>query len=134
MADIVSDLAEKSGLSLDQAKKGLGAVLAYVKEHVPEDAFAQVGAAVPDSDQIMAAAGLEQESGGILGAIKEKVGRLFGGGGAAALLSKLSEMGLSVEQARAFVPRVMEFLKGKLPESLTKQIAGLLPVPEEAPA
>lgn len=134
MADIVSDLAAKSGISIEQAKKGLGAVLAYIKEQVPEGTFSQVSAAVPNSDQIMAAAGLEQESGGILGAIKEKVGKLFGGGGTAALLSKLSEMGISVEQARAFAARVTEFLKDKLPESVTKQIAGLMPMPEEAPA
>jgi len=134
MSDIVSDLAEKSGISVEQAKKGLGAVLAFVKEHVPEDAFSQVSTAVPNSDQIMAAAGLEQESGGIIGTLKEKIGKLFGGGGVAALLSKLSSMGISAEQAKAFIPRVMEFLKGKLPDSITKQIAGLLPMSEETHA
>src|SRR5262245_15836001 len=134
MSDIVSDLAAQSGLSLDQAKKGLGAVLSFVKEHVPAESFSQVSAAVPDSDKIMAAAGLQEESGGIIGTIKEKVGKLFGGGGVAALLSKLSSLGISAEQAKAFIPRVMEFLKGKLPDSVTKQIAGLLPQPEEATA
>ena len=48
MSDIVSDLAAKSGISTEQAQKGLGAVLTYVKESVPEDAFAQVSAAVPE--------------------------------------------------------------------------------------
>lgn len=134
MSDIVSDLAARSGISTEQAKKGLGAVLSYVKESLPEGAFAQVSAAVPESDQIMAAAGLQEESGGILGAIKDKVGKLFGGGGAAALISKLSSLGISAEQAQAFIPRVMEFLKGKLPESVMKQIAGLLPAHEETPA
>jgi len=134
MSDIVSDLAAKSGISTEQAKQGLGAVLSYVKESLPEDAFAQVSAAVPNSDQIMAAVGPQEESGGIIGTIKDKVGKLFGGGGAPALLSKLSGLGISAEQAQAFLPRVMEFLKGKLPDSVTSQISKLFPAPQEAPA
>jgi len=134
MSDIVSDLAAKSGLSNDQAKKGLGAVLSFVKESVPQDTFAQVSGAVPESDQIMAAAGEREESPGIIGTIKDKVGKLFGGGGPAALLTKLSSLGISAEQAQAFLPQVMGFFKSKLPDSVTKQISGLLPTPQETPA
>ena len=134
MSDIVSDLAAQSGLSPDQAKKGLGAVLSYVKESVPEDTFAQVSSAVPESDEIMAAVGShEEESGGIIGAVKGAVGKLFGGG-SSALISKLSSLGISAEQAQAFLPRVMEFFKSKLPDAVVKQIGGLLPTPQETPA
>lgn len=135
MSDIVSDLADKSGLTHDQAEKGLGAVLSFVKESVPDDTFAQVSAAVPGSDQLMAAAGPhEEESRGVIGTIKDKVGKLFGGGGATALLARLSSAGISAEQARSFLPRVMEFFKSKLPDSVTKQLTGLIPAPQEAPA
>ena len=135
MSDIVSDLAAKSGISPEQAKKGLGAVLSFVKESLPEGTFAQVRAAVPDSDQIMAAAGPHEESsGGILGTIKDAASKLFGGGGAAALLSKLSSLGISAEQAKGFLPQVMEFFKSKLPDSVVKQISGLLPIPQETQA
>ena len=41
MADIVSDLAARSGLTPEQAQKGLGAVLAYFKGSVPEEDFAK---------------------------------------------------------------------------------------------
>src|SRR5262245_41033009 len=116
MSDSVSELAAQSGSTPGQAKKGLGAVLAYFKESVPEEAFAKVSAAVPGSDQMMAAAGpAEQPSGGVLGAIKDVAGKLFGGGGASALISKLSNLGISAEQAQKFLPKVLEFLKGKLP-------------------
>jgi hypothetical protein len=134
MADIVSDLAAKSGISVDQAKKGLGALLSFVKTSVPQDTFAQVSAAVPDSDQMMAAAGPIEGSGGIIGTIKDKVGKLFGGGGVTALISKLSSLGISAEQAQAFLPRVMEFFKSKLPDSVTQKLSGLLPVPQETSA
>jgi hypothetical protein len=129
MSDIVNELAEKSGISPEQAKKGLGAVLSYVKESIGEDQFSQIHAAVPNADEYMAAAGPSEQSRGILGSIKEAI---FGGGGAAALIAKLSSLGISAEQAQAFLPRVMEFLKSKLPESVTKQFSNL--VPEETHA
>jgi hypothetical protein len=134
MADIVTDLAEKSGISPDQARKGLGAVLSFVKEKVPEDTFAQVSAAVPGSDQMMAAAGEPGErSGGVIESIKGVASKLFGGGGAA-LLSKLSGLGITAEQAQSFLPRVMEYFKGKLPDSVMQKVSGLFPTPQGAPA
>jgi hypothetical protein len=104
MAEIVSDLAEKSGISPDQAHKGLGAVLSFVKESVPQDTFAQVSAAVPGSEQMMTAAGeREERSGGVIESVKAVASKLFGGGGAA-LVSKLSSLGISAEQAQSFPP------------------------------
>jgi uncharacterized protein (DUF2267 family) len=134
MSDSVSDLAAKSGLSPDQAQKGLGAVLSFVKESLPAETFAQVSAAVPGSDEMMAAAGPQEDSGGVLGSLKGMAGKLFGGGGPAALIARLSSLGISVEQMQSFLPRVMEFLKDRLPESVTKQLSGLLPNPEETSA
>jgi hypothetical protein len=136
MSDIISDLAENSGISADQAKKGLGAVLSYAKASLPAETFDQVSAAVPGSEQMMAAAGPHEEpSGGILGSIKELASKFFGGGGAAAgLLARLSSLGISAEQAQSFLPRVMEFLKSKLPDSAMKQVSKFLPVPEETHA
>ena len=135
MSDIVTDLASKCGISPEQAKKGLGAVLAFVKEQVPDDTFAQVSAAVPGSDQMMAAAGPREEpSGGVIETIKGMASKLFGGGSAAALLAKLSSLGISAEQAQSFLPKVLEFLKGKLPDSVMKQISGLIPTPQETTA
>jgi Protein of unknown function VcgC/VcgE (DUF2780) len=81
MSDVISELAAKSGLSPEQAKKGLGAILSFLKASVPEETFAKVSSAVPDSDQMMAAAGPHEEpSGGIVGAIKGVADKLFGGG------------------------------------------------------
>jgi hypothetical protein len=135
MSDIVSDLAAKSGLSVDQAKKGLGSVLSFVKESLPADKFAQVSAAIPGSDQLMAVAGPQGEpSGGIIGSIKGIAGKLFGGGGAAGLIAKLTSLGIPAEQAKSFLPHVMELLKSKLPEPAMKQVSDLLPTPQEARA
>jgi hypothetical protein len=59
--------------------------------------------------------------------------KVFGGGSGAAL-AKLSQLGFSAEQISAFVPKVLEFLKGKVPDNVLEQVNGLLPQPEEAVA
>src|SRR5262245_1024124 len=134
MSDIVSDLAARSGLTPEQTQKGLGTVLSFLKGVLPAETFAQVSAAVPGSDRMMAAAPREEPAGGLVGAIKGVAHKLLGGDGAAALLAKLSSLGISVEQAQAFLPRALEFLKGRLPDPVMNQSCGLLRVSETARA
>jgi len=130
MADFISDLASESNVNQDQAKKGLGAILAFMKDKLPADAFSKVNAAVPGADGMISAFQSAPEAhGGMLDAVKGAVGKLFGGG---EILAKLSKLGFSTEQLTAFIPKVLEFLKGKLPADVMKQVSGLLPVPEHA--
>jgi len=133
MADTVTDLADKTGISPDQAQKGLGAVLGVLQNKLPADTFSQVSAAIPGSDGMMAAAESDQgsSSGGVLGAVTAMVGKLFGGSGTE-LVSKLSGLGFSAEQVTSFLPNVLEFLKARLPEGLMSKVSGLLPGPKEA--
>src|SRR5262249_15048514 len=131
-----SELASRTGISADQAKKGIGVVLYFLKDHLPAAAFSKVSAAVPDADGIMAAAPTgEEASGGVLSAITGVVGELFGGGGgAAAMAGKLAQLGLSAEQLQKFLPGVLDFLKAKLPEDVVKQISALMPAGEKVGA
>jgi hypothetical protein len=131
MADIINDLASKSGISPDLAKKGLGTVLAMFKDKLPEGVFTKVQGAIPGADTLMqeAAAGGEEESHGLLGAVSDMAGKLFGGGSAAAMASKLAGCGFSAEQLEKFLPNVLEFLKNKLPADALKQVTALLPIP-----
>jgi hypothetical protein len=132
MADVISDLANKCGISPDLARQGLGAILGVFKQKLPDESYARLSAAVPNSDALVEAAeNAPEQSGGVLGAIGDMAGKLFGGGGAEAL-GKLTKLGFSTEQIGAFVPKVLEFLKGKVPESVLKQVVGLLPQPEAA--
>jgi uncharacterized protein (DUF2267 family) len=130
VADFISDLAAKSGVSPDLARKGVGAVLAVLKDKLPAGLFSQVQSAVPNADSLMAASSQAEESsgGGVLGAVTGAVGKLFGGGGAAAALaSRLAQLGFSSEQLQKFLPNVLEFLKSKLPADAAKQLSALLP-------
>jgi hypothetical protein len=134
MADIVSELASKCGVSADAVQKGLGTILGLIKSKLPAETFSKISAAVPGSDSMMsAAANLEgQASGGVVEAVKGAFGKLFGGADASAALSKLSQLGMTPDQVTKFIPQVMEFLKSKLPAKVMDQISGMLPVPQEA--
>ena len=135
MADIASELASKCGISTEAAQKGLGVVLGLFKSKLPAETFSKISAAVPGADNMMSAAADtgKEASGGVISAVKGAVGKLFGGGGATdALISKFGQLGMSADQIQGFLPKVMEFLKGKLPENVMNQISGLLPTPQEA--
>jgi hypothetical protein len=132
MSDIVADLAARSGLTPEQVHKALGAVLSFAKKSLPESAFNQLSAAVPDSAQMMAAAETHEESsGGILDTLKGMAGKMFGGGSSAALLSKLSSLGISAEKLQSFLSQVVQSLKGKCPDSVVEKLNELVPTPQE---
>jgi len=131
MADIISDLAAKSGVSADLAQKGMGALLSFVKEKIPAESFSKVTGAIPGADTMMAAAAEEgqEASGGIISTVSGLAGKLFGGaGGASELVSKLTQFGLSADQLQRFIPTVLEFLKGKLPGDVMNKITALIPI------
>jgi hypothetical protein len=137
MADIINELASKSGVSPEMAKKGLGTLLAAFKHALPAESFAKIEGAVPGADRLLADAQAEgeQSSGGILGAIKGLAGKLFGGGeGPAALAAHFGQLGFSPDQVNRFVPQVVEFLQSKLPPDMMKHVTALLPHAEGAAA
>jgi hypothetical protein len=134
MADIISELAGKCGISSELAQKGLGAVLAYLKTNLPPETYAQVSAAVPAADNLAAEAqATPQQTGGMMSALVGAVGKLFGGGGnEGQLLSRLTSAGFSADQLEKFLPGVLEMFKGKLPDDVMKQLGEHVPVPEAA--
>jgi hypothetical protein len=131
MADIVTDLAGKSGLSPELVRKGLGAILEVFKDKLPADTFAKISSAVPGAEGLMATAKSSAEtSGGVLSAVTGAVGKLFGGS-AAEMASKLTHLGFSAEQLQAFLPKVLEILRSRLPADVVSKIGGLLPAAKE---
>lgn len=130
MADIINEMASKCGISPEMAKKGLGTLLAAFKHVLPAEGFAKIENAIPSAADMMAETQAQGEasSGGVLGAIKDMAGKLFGGGGSPdALAAHFGKLGFSADQFENFIPRVVEFLKGKLPPDLMKHVSALLP-------
>jgi hypothetical protein len=132
MSDLLNDLASKSGISLDQAKSGMGALLSALKGGLPAESFSKVSEAIPGSEEMMnEGAEAPKESSGMLGSIAGMAKKLVGGGGAVggagAVLSKLSGAGFSMEQVQKFMANVLAFLKSKLPADVMGKITGMLP-------
>ena len=133
MADLVSELASKAGVSTEQARKGLGAVLALLKDKLPGNVFSQIQSAVPGAEGLMTDAKAAPEaSGSLLDTVKEMAGKLFGGSGA--LASNLSRLGFSAEQGQNFLSTVLDFLKNKLPPDVMDKLSGLIPTGVKAGA
>src|SRR5262245_57503422 len=99
MADIASELASKCGISLESAQKGLGAVLGFFKSKLPAESFSKISSAVPGAEGMMtsAAEAGEQASSGVIGAVKGAIGKIMGGGGVDAVVSKFGALGMTAE-------------------------------------
>jgi hypothetical protein len=126
MADLVNELAQRSGVSPDIARKGMGAVLSFLKGKIPEDAFAKVSSAVPDAAHAMDDAETDKPAGGgVVGAITGAASKIFGGAG---LAGKLTQLGFSADQVPGFLKNVVAFLKDKVPGDAMKQLTSALGV------
>ena len=136
MADIITELASKCGISPEMAKKGLGILLAALKHALPAESFAKIEGAIPGAASMLAdtEAQGEPSSGGVLGAIKDMAGKLFGGGSPAALAAHFEKMGFAPDKVHHFISRVVEFLKDRLPPDMMKHVTALLPQEEGAAA
>ena len=62
-------------------------------------------------------------------AVTNLAGKLFGSRGEAAtdLFARLSQHGFSADQLQAFLPKVLEFFKDKLPPEALDKVEGLMP-------
>ncbi len=129
MSDLISALSTHTGLDPDLAQKGLGAVLDFLKERLPAELYAKVEAALPRAGDAISSFLAGKQAPGLL----EKAGGMLGGaiGGKASDLSqvveRLSASGMSVDQAKTFLPKLGEHLKGLLPDEVLDQIAARVP-------
>ena len=130
MADIITELASKIGISPETAKRGLGTLLAALQHVLPAESFAKIEGAIPGAANMLADAQAQGEAptGGILGAIKDMAGKLLGGGGdAAALAAHFGKLGFSPDQVKHFFAQVVEFLRSRVPPDVMKHVSALLP-------
>jgi hypothetical protein len=127
MADLVAELASKAGVSADQARKGVGAVLEFLKSKLPNTDFSHIQKAIPGADQMIAdAQKLPASSSGLLGKMGDMAGKLFGGG-SGEMMNKLANTGMSGEQITGFLPTLFDKIKRFLPDWLVQKIESLIP-------
>jgi hypothetical protein len=134
MSDLLATLEAQTGLGPDLVKNAFGAVVSFLKDHLPADLFGRVESAVPQAGDSLSSFLSNQQGGGLLEAAGKLIGKLTGGqlGDLPKLLEKLSHAGLSLDQAREFLPRAVEALKKFLPADLMQEILKHLPALGEA--
>ena len=132
MDEILKTLAGKTGLDVSTATNGLGAIIAFLKAHLPPDLFGRVTDAVPDSaslaDTYEANKSAPGIAGGLIAAASGVVGKFLGGGGegAAQLVKMLESSGLHMSQIPGFLSHAVQTLESQLPADLIEKVKGLL--------
>ena len=130
MSDIVSSLSSETGIGAEQVRKGLGSVLKMLQDQLPPEWFSKVQGALPDAGAMISASeSTGPEAGGMIQAVTSLAGKLFGNPGEAAtdLFTRLGQHGFSADQLKAFLPKVLEFFKDKLPPEILEKVEGLVP-------
>ena len=131
MSDLANQLATETGVTGEQAHKGLGALLSFLKEQLGGETFQKLEAAIPGAASMISSFEAAQGSsqGGLFGAVAALAGKLFGGKaeGGAELLASLSKLGFQPGQIEAFLPKALEFLKNHLPAELIERVMASLP-------
>jgi hypothetical protein len=90
-------LGSKLGLSPDQSKAGVGAILAYAEGALPSTDFQKISAAIPGAgDNIQAA----KDAGGVTGPITDEAG----------LNAAFGKLGISPETASQLIPTVTDYV------------------------
>ena len=130
MSDFVGFLSSQTGIIADQDRKGLGAVLKMLQDQLPPELFSKVQGALPDAGAMISASeSTGTEAGGLIEAATTLAGKLFGNRGEAAtdLFTRLAQHGFSPDQLKAFLPKVLEFFKDKLPPEILERVEKLVP-------
>jgi hypothetical protein len=132
MADTVNAVSSETGLPADLVHKGLGAVLDFLRQHLGDETFARVQAAIPNATDLLNRFESSSESaggGGLLGALAGLAAKFLGGGAGelTKLLENFAKVGFKPEQIEAFLPRAIAFIRSHLPPELFQQILAKSP-------
>lgn len=115
--ELVQQCADRTGLTVDQARTALSAALSLIQKHADAAKTADLFAAIPGTSELAqaGAAMTQQKSGGLIGGMMRQVG---GSSGAAmsdamALGQKLARQGIMVSDMQAILPVAMTFVEQK---------------------
>jgi hypothetical protein len=107
-------LGSKLGLSPEQSKAGVGAILSYAEGALPSADFQKISAAIPGAgDNIQAA----KDAGAVTGPITDQAG----------LTSAFGKLGISPEVANQLIPAVTDYVGKVAGPETANLLKGLFP-------
>jgi hypothetical protein len=108
---LLNSLTSQLGISTEQAAGGAGALFNLAKSRLASEEFSQIAAAVPNVDELIAAAPALTESSANTAAVASMLGGESGLGSLAVLASSFSQLGLSSEMIGQFTPILLDYLQ-----------------------
>ena len=129
--DLIQDAAARTGLSVDQARTGLGAAMALIEKHGDKIKVAELLDEIPGASKLAAEGAVltQQKSGGLMGGLMRGVG---GAGGAAmsdamAMGQKLARQGITTSDMQAILPIAMDFVRERTGRDLLREVLVTVP-------
>jgi predicted lipid-binding transport protein (Tim44 family) len=121
MQDLISRIAEVTGVDKAKAEKGLSIILSLIRSHGEPQKVAALFAKLPGADAL-AEGQARARAGGLLG-------KLGGGlmGGPLVAVSQLQAAGFSMAQIRSLGSEVLTYAREKAGDRLVREAAGSIP-------
>jgi hypothetical protein len=126
MLELVQQLMAGAGVSEDQAEGGAGIIMRLLKDQLSSADFAQLGAEVPGTHELIDKA---PEPGSGLGGMLGSVASALGGsqlGNLAAMADGFSQLGMDSGMIGKFVPIVVQFIQQQGGDRLAAMVAAVL--------
>jgi hypothetical protein len=125
MDEFIKQIAAKFGIPESVAQQAVSLIMSFLKKEGSSELFGMISSAIPGAEQAADQAPELQDSGGLLG----KVAGMLGGtaGNSTALISALSNVGLSAEQLGGFGEAVLSFIKEKAGQQVNDLLLDQVP-------
>jgi hypothetical protein len=128
MDDLIRRLTKDLGVSKDQARGGLIALLRAGQQNLSRRDFEQFVADVPGADKLLKNAPPPSALSSLAGGLGSLLGGRSGPGRWAGLAAAFTEIGVDLETARKFGPIVIEYVRQHGGEDLVEKMRVALKV------
>jgi len=128
MDDLIRKLTKDLGVSKDQARGGLVALLRAGQQNLSRQDFEQFVADVPGADKLLKNAPPPSTLSSFAGGLGSLLGGRNGPGRWAGLAASFTEIGVDLETAKKFGPIVIEYVRQHGGENLVEKMRVALKV------
>lgn len=118
--ELVELLVKNLGITTQQAEGGAGSIFNAAKQDMGVEDFKKVTTAMPEVEQLMAAAPKIEKGSGTLGGISSMLSKDTGSlGKMAGLYDSFSKLGLNEDMVGQFIPLISDYAKSKGGETVS---------------
>lgn len=128
MDDLIRKLTRDLGVSRDQARGGLVALLRAGQQNMERRDFEQFVADIPGADKLLRAAPAQSTLSSLAGGLGSLLGGRSSAGRWAGLAASFTELGVDLDTAKKFGPIVIDYVKEHGGENLVDKIRAALNV------